>query len=139
MTNLTHKLMMAESLIEEEKDLNRSAWNRGVKTYALELIADLEERAEGGYLAEDDLCNPRMIQKAMLCGASDWGEYSWGGCSLIYDKDIAERLCNPSELKRTDHGRKDPNSRESWLDVQKRALYQACGWATIAVDACVNP
>ena len=24
------------------------------------------------------------------------------------------------------HGRKKPNAREEWLDVQARALYQAC-------------
>ena len=36
------------------------------------------------------------------------------------------RVCTPSELKRTDGGMNNPNSRETWLDVQSRALYQAC-------------
>lgn len=31
-----------------------------------------------------------------------------------------------AELKRTDGGMNNPNSRETWLDVQARALYQAC-------------
>lgn len=31
-----------------------------------------------------------------------------------------------AELKRTDRGMNNPNSRETWLDVQARALYQAC-------------
>ena len=62
----------------------------------------------------------------MLNGATDWREYSWGGCSLIYDGDIAERLCTPSELKKTRGGERRPNSREEWLDTQARALYQAC-------------
>lgn len=62
----------------------------------------------------------------MLNGARDWSEYSYGGCSLIYDGDIAERLCTPGELKRTRHGERRPNSREGWLDVQARALSQAC-------------
>lgn len=39
--------------------------------------------------------------------------------------DIAKLLCTPSELKKTDYGRKLPNSTEDWLDVQARALYQA--------------
>lgn len=31
-----------------------------------------------------------------------------------------------SELKRKHGGMYEPNSRETWLDVQARALYQAC-------------
>ena len=44
-------------------------------------------------------------------------------------KEIAETFCTPSELRRTDFGRKDPNSRETWMDVQVRAHVQA--WALI--------
>lgn len=58
-------------------------------------------------------------------GARDWNQYSYGGNACIYDSDIAEGLCTPSELKRRDYGRKKPNAREEWLDVQIRALYQA--------------
>ena len=64
----------------------------------------------------------------MLNGAVDWSAYSWGGSSLVYNQDIAERLCSPSGLKRVTNknGLRDyPNSREHWLDVQARALYQA--------------
>lgn len=48
-----------------------------------------------------------------------------GGCSLIYDSDIAERLCCPSELRKTHNGERRPNSKEEWLDTQARALTQA--------------
>lgn len=61
----------------------------------------------------------------MLNGADSWIQYSWGGCSLIYDGDIAERLCSPSELKKTRNGERKPNGNEEWLDTQARALYQA--------------
>lgn len=61
----------------------------------------------------------------MLNGADDWEMYSWGGSALIYDSDIAARLCCPSELRRTDGGRKRPNASEEWLDTQARALAQA--------------
>lgn len=40
-----------------------------------------------------------------------------------------EALCTPSELRLTDYGRKDPNARETWMDVQVRAHVQA--WALI--------
>ena len=112
------------NIIEESKP--RSAWKRGVKEYALELLEDIDNDIECGYISEGDLCNPTMIKKALLNGADDWSMYSWGGCSLIYNEDIAERLCCPSELKRTNGGKWRPNSREEWLDTQARALNQAC-------------
>ena len=110
----------------------RSAWNRGVKVYALELLEELETAVNDGYVYEDDLCNRSMIEKALLNGARSWVEYSWGGSSLIYNLDIAKRLCTASELRKvTRNGEshfelKDPNPREQWLDTQARALYQAC-------------
>lgn len=103
----------------------RSAWDNGVKMYALELVEELAENIQGGYIDPEDLDSPALLKKALLNGAADWAQYSWGGSSLIYDGDIAERLCTPSELKRKRGGDLQPNSRENWLDVQARALYQA--------------
>ena len=103
----------------------RSAWKRGVNAYALELLEELEEAISGGYFDAENLDAPKMLDRQLLNGASDWAQYSWGGCSLIYDGEIAERLCSPSELKKTHGGEWRPNSREEWLDVQARALYQA--------------
>lgn len=109
--------------IENEKQ--RSAWNKGVTQYALELVEQLGEQINGGYFDEWDLSDSTKVRAALLNGAADWSQYSWGGCSLIYDSDIAERLCSPSELKKTRNGERRPNSQEEWLDVQARALYQA--------------
>ena len=111
-----------ESLIN---DTQRSAWDKGVTAYALDLLDQLKEAVEGGYFDMENLLAPRMLRSALLNGAGSWSEYSWGGCSLIYDSDIAERLCTPSELKRTRNGERRPNSREEWLDTQARALFQA--------------
>lgn len=93
---------------------SRSAWSRGVKTYALELV----ESAEIELTAEN-------VKAVLLNGADDWSKYSFGGCADIYDSDIATRLCSPSELKKKKGGDLQPSSRESWLDVQSRALFQA--------------
>lgn len=94
-----------------------SKWQQGVNEYAKELKEFLEQE------------NLESVEKNMLNGAQSWHEYSYGGCTLIYDKDIAKRLAAPSEIKiRT---RKDgslnpmANANETWLDVQARALYQA--------------
>lgn len=85
--------------------------------YAIELVEGLE--------SSDDLSNERLLEKAMLNGAGDWQQYSEGGCSLVYDADIAERLCSASELKRCKGGERQPNASENWLECQARALAQA--------------
>ena len=107
--------------LEARKD--RSAWDKGVNAYSLELVEVLRERA--GYEGRNP-GSEKECREWMLNGAADWDQYSWGGSSLIYDGDIAERLCCPSELKKTRYGERRPNSREEWLDTQARALYQAC-------------
>ena len=95
----------------------RSAWSRGVHTYAVELVEYLDSSV--------DLSNETLLRKALLNGAGDWQQYSEGGCALVYDADIAERLCSPSGLKRCKGGERNPNSRENWLECQARALGQA--------------
>ena len=100
-------------IFERVAHLNpRSAWNRGVMRYALELINTVEIGEE-------------ITEKNLLNGAKDWKEYSEGGCALIYDELICRRLCTPSEIKKTRNGERNPNNYETWLDTQARALYQA--------------
>lgn len=113
---------LRESIAAEKQ---RSAWDKGVTQYALELVEQLGEQIDGGYIDPAELGKIRALRAALLNGAKDWDQYSWGGCSLVYDSDIAARLCCPSELKKTRNGERRPNSQEEWLDVQARALYQA--------------
>lgn len=110
----------------------RSAWDKGLRLYASDLLDDLAEGIEGGYIDPAELGNAQSLREAMLNGARDWKQYSWGGCSLCYNGQIAKRLCTPSELKRTKGGENPPNPREEWLDVQARALYQA---AALIIEA----
>lgn len=118
-----------------ENKPTRSAWSRGVKSYAVDLLDELAENIQGDYIDPADLESPALLKKALLNGAADWNQYSWGGCSLCYDCQIAERLCTPSELKRKRGGDLQPNSRETWLDVQARALSQAARWLINAARA----
>ena len=106
--------------LEARKD--RSAWNKGVTLYAFELVEELKERAE--YEGRNPEAG-KECREWMLNGAQDWSQYSWGGCSLIYDSDIAERLCCPSELKKTRNGERRPEIREEVPRTQARALCQA--------------
>lgn len=119
-----------------ENCTDKSAWNRGVTAYARELLSDVVENVERAYCAAPQT-------RAEFCrvarnGAGTWREYSYGACALVYDGDIAERLCTPSELKKKRGGELNPNSRETWLDVQARALNQAAARAWNAVRDAVE-
>ena len=110
------RMLVSDVVAALEARRDRSAWDRGVTRYALDMLEGLEV---------EELF-PRTVEKALLNGAPSWRDYSWGGCALIYDRDIAERLCCPSELRRTRGGERRPNAREEWLDTQARACFQAC-------------
>ena len=107
-TNQKHKRTNQKRI---EATPARSAWARGVRNAAINLL--------------DNLDGLEITEANLLNGAQSWIEYSEGGCGLIYDADIAEAYCNPSELKLCKGGERAPNARESWLDLQARALYQA--------------
>ena len=117
-------------MIEKKIISSRSSWDRGVNAYSEELIGHIRENAR--YI---DFISRRNVESVLLNGSDNWSQYSWGGCSLIYDGDIAERLCAPSELKKTHGGEHRPNAREEWLDLQARALYQAAIRVREALDA----
>lgn len=101
---------------------DRSAWDKAVTLYALDLLEDVQWYAND---VERLPIDGAELKRWTLNGASCWEEYSNAGCSLCYDADIAARVCTPSELKRKHGGMYEPNSRETWLDVQARALHQA--------------
>lgn len=98
----------------------RSAWARGVKEYALEMVDHLEEYNDG-----DIPHTMENLNAWLLNGARDWKQASEGGSWLITNEEIAQRLCSPAELKKVAGGRRQPNKRETWIDVQARALNQA--------------
>lgn len=72
------KQKMKRNNIENMKQ--RSAWMKGVREYALEMLEGIG----------DDVTE-KSLEKALLNGAYDWKEYSYGGCALIYNSDIARR------------------------------------------------
>lgn len=110
-----------ELLNKLEKLTPRSAWSRAVVSDAMDLVDSLD--------CSEIPNNWEELKKLLLNGAKDWSAYSYGGCALVYDEDIARHYCTPSELRRVTH--KDgticerANARENWLDVQARALWQA--------------
>ena len=107
----------------------RSAWRKGVKEYAYMLLDNIFLHSD--YKA---ITNFKSLHEALLNGEKNWHQFSCGGYALIYDEDIAENLCNPSELKKCKNGMLRPNKKEQWLDVQTRALIQA----EILIKECVE-
>lgn len=99
----------------------RSAWDRGVRDTALDILEAVKDWTPIVELSK--------IEETCLNGASSWRDYSWGGCLLIYDADIAERFCPPSVIKKLTNkcGLRNPNRFEEWLDVQARGARLAFG------------
>ena len=111
---------------EIENTRFRSAWDNGVKLYALDILGDYSKMLD--YAKETGGYTPRFIETTLLLGAENWMAYSEGGCSLVCSADIAKRLCSPSEMKRKTSRSGmilPPNRIETWIQAQGRALNQA--------------
>ena len=110
----------------------RSAWNRAVKLYALDLLDSVEMEAienapqfGAGWAVTQYRGQVNGLRHVLINGARTWLEYSEGGCSLIYDDEIAERCCSPAVYAKSNHGEKMTLRGRSWLEVQAWGLNQA--------------
>ena len=104
----------------------RSKWQKAVQEDASWLLEELSDSYHDEFLNDTmSFGSIEGFERVLRMGADTWKDFSEGGGALIYDKDIAEHYCTKSELKKTHNGERKPNSRESWLDVQARAFWQA--------------
>ena len=102
---------------------NRSAYKRGIKKYTDELLDNLEEMAQiYKRLPKDE----NELESWLLKGARNWEDYSYRGYSLKCSRQIAERLCTPSEFRRKADGRLAPSRHDNWFNEQAKALNYAC-------------
>lgn len=102
---------------------DRSAWDKAVTLYALDLLEDIQEHAND---AERLPFDGAELERWALNGANNWHHYSAGACSLVWSGDIAARVCTPSMYKCKHEGASEPGNGQTWLDVQAEALKQAC-------------
>lgn len=113
-------------LIENAPHRKMFPHGKKVKNYAIDLIDKLP----------DDYCiicgnqeelekHIKILKKLLLNGAENWDRYSCSGRAYISNNAIALSLCTLSEYINSKRGKRRPNCRETWLDVQARALYQA--------------
>lgn len=86
---------------------DRSAWNKAVTLYALDLLEDVQSHAnERKRLPVDGA----ELELWALNGADNWHHYSTGACSLVWSGDIAARVCTPSMYKRKHEGASEPGN-----------------------------
>jgi hypothetical protein len=98
----------------------RSAWNKGIKIYAVMLLENLKEN---GYKGRD-ITSPAILRKSLLNGAADWETFSRGGCALAYNGAIVKTLCTPEIIERYNSGKLNISTDEVF-DCQRQALTQA--------------
>lgn len=90
----------------------RGIWYQGVKDYAFDMLEVLNyEHSDKDFNSK----NIKELKEILLNGAKDWAQYSEGGCALIYNNDIKERLVCPSQRNRC----------IDCISIQTRALNQA--------------
>lgn len=117
-----------QNYIKNLKTKHSSRWLEAVREDAIDLLDNyIEWHGENSSFKKENI-------KELLNGAENWNQYSYGGLAFVDDSRIAAHYCTPSELKKfsylddgagfTSIGRQ-PNSKETWLDIQAKALCQA--------------
>ena len=101
--------------IDEELGSRLSKYSRAIREDAIDLLDSLD--VEELPTDRDDL------HDLLLNGASDWEQYSYGGCAFIYEEDIAEHYYAPSRVSRALSA--SASGKRPLLDVQARALKSA--------------
>ena len=124
MSETTNSTISRPALLEQLKSEKpaRSAWGRGIQPAAVEIV-------EGVDYIDELPASYKPFERALLGGAREWSQYSWGGCSLCCNVEIAERYMTPSGLKRymaPGHEASEGFGGEQLLDMQARALRAAC-------------
>lgn len=106
----------------------RSAWDKGVRWYAIQFV----KHSDDGWERTDWSANIPDIyefERKALKGYKKWSDFSRSGAGgQISTYKIAKRLSTPSEFRRArtkDGDWRDPNPYEDWCDVEGRAMHQA--------------
>ena len=111
--------------LEEEQKHARGTYQKAIYQYAFELCDNIADN----YITTADelehLENITNLKERALNGASDWRQYSWGGCSLCYNYDILRRLFCLSIVKKYENA--DVVRGCHLLDYQADALAKAFG------------
>lgn len=128
---MTHNILNSPQYISDMRayisatERKRGQWNKTTAYYADFLLDSYIEICK--WHADQNEAIPAMSLKIVLNGASCWHQYSYGGCALVYDGDIAKVVFTPAQFAKWEQGRKA--TAEPLLDIQARAL--AAGWRVL--------
>lgn len=120
-----------------DTERKRGQWNKATACYADLLLDSYIEICK--WYADQNEAIPALSLDIVLNGASGWHQYSYYGCALVYDSDIAKVVFTPAQFAKWKQGRKV--TAEPLLDIQARAL--AAGWGVLKsaqryADMCAN-
>ena len=109
--------------LKTEQEKARGTYQKAVYLYAFELVDNIADN----YITTADelehLENITNLKERALNGATNWNQYSWGGCSLCYNFDILSRLFCKSIVKKYENA--DSVKGRHLLDWQASALAKA--------------
>lgn len=108
-----------------DTERKRGQWNKATAYYADLLLDSYIEICK--WYADRNEVIPALSLDIVLSGTSGWRQYSYGGCALVYDGDIAKVVFTPAQFAKWEQGRKV--TAEPLLDIQARAL--AAGWRVL--------
>lgn len=109
--------------LEEEQKHTRGTYQKALYSYALDLCDNIADNYITTAEELEHLENITNLKERALNGASDWNQYSWGGCSLCYNYDILSRLFCKSIAKKYENA--DTVRGRHLLDWQAFALSKA--------------
>lgn len=138
--------MLLEQLkerLEADQKKARSAWEKGVFSYAVEMVEgvqndqimsqekDAEKHDASDYLNHVGARGIKIDQFWTVDERIKLNKLahdcSWGGIFEIMNENIVDRLCTPGEKKRFSNGKMQigPSPKKQWPDVQGSAVYSA--------------
>lgn len=122
-------LLMGALMTKKPKSGHR---NWAVWQYAIELTDNIATNGDDKKWERWDVDKLRDL---LLNGARDydkphdelrnWIRYSEGGGALIWNVDIAKRVCTPSQYKKLENVIGTWEDKHEWIKIQARCLYDA--------------
>lgn len=109
--------------LETEQEKARGTYQKAIYQYAFELVDNIADNYITTAEELEHLESIANLKERALNGATNWNQYSWGGCSLCYNFDILNRLFCKSIAKKYENA--DSVRGRHLLDYQASALARA--------------
>lgn len=119
------KINELKNKLETEQEKARGTYQKAIYQYAFELVDNIADNYITTAEELEHLESIANLKERALNGATNWKQYSWGGCSLCYNYEILRRLFCLSIVKKYENA--DVVRGRHLLDYQADALAEAFG------------